>query len=115
MLDISSCRGCKRCLSKFGLGPILFVIYVNDLADNLTINRPLYAYEGTLITPENKRLPFFHQKRPIMSQSLFLSHRKIRKDLIGVYQIAQGLLDFQWGTVFVTPSSGSRDHTFKIH
>ncbi len=33
------------------LGPILFVIYVNDLPDNLTIDHLLYADDAKLITP----------------------------------------------------------------
>ncbi len=111
LLTSFSGRGCKRRPSRFGLGPILFLIYVTDLADNLTINRLLYADDGTLIIPENKRLPFY-LKRPIMSQLLFLSRRKTRSDLIGVCQIVHGILDFPWDTVFVTPSSGPRDHTF---
>ncbi len=39
------------------LGPILFVIYVNELADNLAIDHPLYADNVKLIAPENNRVP----------------------------------------------------------
>ncbi len=39
------------------LAPILFIIYVNDLADNLTIDHLLYADDVKLSAPENKRLP----------------------------------------------------------
>ncbi len=41
-----------------------------------------------------------------MLMTALLSRRKTRKNLTGVYQIAQGLLYFPWGIVFVTPSSG---------
>ncbi len=34
------------------LGPILFIIYVNDLSDNLTIDHLLYADDVKLIAPE---------------------------------------------------------------
>ncbi len=33
------------------LGPILFVVYVNDLTDNLTIDHLLYADDVKLIAP----------------------------------------------------------------
>ncbi len=33
------------------LGPILFVIYVNDLTDNLTIDHLLYADDAKLVAP----------------------------------------------------------------
>ncbi len=40
------------------LGPILFVIYVNDLSDNLTIDHLLYADDVKLIaSPENNQMP----------------------------------------------------------
>ncbi len=39
------------------LGPNLFVIYVNDLTDNLTIDHRLHADDVKLIAPENNRLP----------------------------------------------------------
>ncbi len=39
------------------LGPNLFVIDVNDLTDNLTIDHRLYADDGKLIAPENNRMP----------------------------------------------------------
>ncbi len=39
------------------LGSILFVIYVNELADNLTIDHLLYADDVKLIASENKRMP----------------------------------------------------------
>ncbi len=39
------------------LGPILFVIYVNDLPDNLTVDHLLYADDVKLITPENNQMP----------------------------------------------------------
>ncbi len=40
------------------LGPTLFVIYVNDLTDNLTIDHLLYPDDVKLIAPpRNKRLP----------------------------------------------------------
>ncbi len=35
------------------LGPILIVIYVNDLTDNLTIDHLLYAGDVKFIAPEN--------------------------------------------------------------
>ncbi len=34
-----------------------FVIYINDLTDNLTIDRLLYVYDVKCIAPETKRLP----------------------------------------------------------
>ncbi len=36
------------------LGPILFVIYVNDLTDNLTIDHLLYADDVKLIAPRKQ-------------------------------------------------------------
>ncbi len=36
------------------LGPILFVIYVNDLSDNLTIDHLLYADDVKLIAPRKQ-------------------------------------------------------------
>ncbi len=39
------------------LGPILFVIYVNDLSDNLTVDHLLYADDVKLIAPENNQMP----------------------------------------------------------
>ncbi len=39
------------------IGPNLFVIYVNDLTDNLTIDHRLYADDVKLIAPENNRMP----------------------------------------------------------
>ncbi len=36
------------------LGPILFVIYVNDLSDNLTINHLLNADDVKLIAPRKQ-------------------------------------------------------------
>ncbi len=39
------------------LGHILFVIYANDLTNNLTIDHLLHADDVKLIAPENKRLP----------------------------------------------------------
>ncbi len=36
------------------LGPILFVIYVNDLSDNLTIDHLLYADDVILIAPRKQ-------------------------------------------------------------
>ncbi len=39
------------------LGPNLFVIDVNDLTDNLTIDHRLYADDIKLIAPENNRMP----------------------------------------------------------
>ncbi len=41
------------------LGPILFVIYVNDLTDSLAIDHLLYADDVKLVAPppENKRMP----------------------------------------------------------
>ncbi len=40
------------------LDPILFVIYVDDLADNLTIANLLYAYDVKLIAPRNHAAAF---------------------------------------------------------
>ncbi len=39
------------------LGPILFVIYVNDLSNNLTTDHLLYADDVKLIAPENNQMP----------------------------------------------------------
>ncbi len=39
------------------LGPTLFVIYVKDLTDNLTIGHLLYADDVKLIAPENNQMP----------------------------------------------------------
>ncbi len=39
------------------LGPIRYIIYVNGLDDNLTINHLIYAEDFQLVTPENTRLP----------------------------------------------------------
>ncbi len=36
------------------LGPILFVIYVNDLTDNLTIDHLLHANDVKLIAPRKQ-------------------------------------------------------------
>ncbi len=36
------------------IGPILFVIYANDLPDRLSADSPLYADEVKLIAPRNR-------------------------------------------------------------
>ncbi len=53
------------------LGPILFVIYVNDLSDNLTIDHLLYAGDVKLIAP---------QKKPDALQSSVLASFKWSED-----------------------------------
>ncbi len=45
-----------------------------------------------------------------------LTHRRIRGDLIAMFKIAHGLLEFSMASTFIYPTrQGLRHHAFKFH
>ncbi len=77
------------------IGPILIVIYVNDLADYLTIGHQLYAYDVKRITPEIKWLPSKVPWRLVpngrRTEDLFSARPSARKRLKRIVKFVKGL------------------------
>ena len=42
--------GCSRCVTRVCVWPIIFLVYVNDLADNLASDTKLFADDTSLFT-----------------------------------------------------------------
>ncbi len=129
------------------IGPILFVIYVNDLPDHLSTDSLLYADDVKLIAPRNRHDIFQNSKNnschyakallkvqklalkfvkglrhvpyeaALIQLRLFsLTHRRLRGDLIAMFKITHGLLEFPMASTFVYPTrKGLRGHAFKSH